>query len=429
MYYLSMFAFESVGVKLPNCISDGWQPLASTHLAAAGRKSGQAFFLHAPWPAWVATKKANAFCGVWGDPEWIQEWFLLVHEDWLFWEGSWKWLNSITNVGESHHFIYCSNWNVPLFKADCPKRGLCFRVNKHATSIHLHWYIRRLCSGMNWCCSMLLLQKSVAFLKQLTAFGDREGCVVGYRLGASRSSSTVSDSLHQELMICQTKALWSNIRWIMASFFGDDSIVTMIAKWGVIPSRTNWIAVASQQSVDENFEPQKMGKNSVDAELLGASLLETKWCMAKRVVKLCSLKWWHNDTTLFFYRNLLNEHPPEKKCQHWPCKRHSLFLLPRTAGSLSIPCDTCGHGVVCFSPGLSPEVCALQNWASSDHHVRCCCFSVPKNGRLVDMAEWLFCEICVAKVSWKYFQCYLALNTGSEKNHVSESVTAHLITS
>ena len=26
MYYLSMFAFESVGVKLPNCISDGWQP-------------------------------------------------------------------------------------------------------------------------------------------------------------------------------------------------------------------------------------------------------------------------------------------------------------------------------------------------------------------------------------------------------------------
>lgn len=226
MYYLSMFAFESVGVKLPNCISDGWQPLASTHLAAAGRKSGQAFFLHAPWPAWVATKKANAFCGVWGDPEWIQEWFLLVHEDWLFWEGSWKWLNSITNVGESHHFIYCSNWNVPLFKADCPKRGLCFRVNKHATSIHLHWYIRRLCSGMNWCWWMLLLQKSVAFLKQLTAFGDREGCVVGYRLGASRSSSTVSDSLHQELMICQTKALWSNIRWIMASFFGDDSIVT-----------------------------------------------------------------------------------------------------------------------------------------------------------------------------------------------------------
>ena len=101
-----------------------------------------------------------------------------------------------------------------------------FRVNKHATSIHLHWYIRRLCSGMNWCWWMLLLQKSVAFLKQLTAFGDREGCVVGYRLGASRSSSTVSDSLHQELMICQTKALWSNIRWIMAFFF-----LEMIPLW------------------------------------------------------------------------------------------------------------------------------------------------------------------------------------------------------
>ena len=73
---------------------------------------------------------------------------------------------------------------------------------------------------------------------------------------------------------------------------------------------------------------------------MGASLLETNWCMAKSVVKLCSLKWWHNEWyNTFFYSNLLNEHPPEKKCQHWPCKRHSLFLLPRTAGSLSIPCD------------------------------------------------------------------------------------------
>ena len=254
-------------------------------------------------------------------------------------------------------------------------------------------------------------------------------------LGIVRAVWLVTDWVHHGVEAqCQThyiKSWWfvkprrygqtSGESWLL--FFGDDSIVAQVMMWlwdydGQVRCHSfeDQFCQCRQQAVRRWFlQPQKMGW-FCRCRTMGASLLETNWCMAKSVVKLCSLKWWHNEWyNTFFYSNLLNEHPPEKKSQHWPCKRHSLFLLPRTAGSLSIPCDKLPLGWCVFLQDFRPEVCALQNWASSDHHVRCFCYSVPKNGRLVDMAEWLFCEICVAKVSWKYFQCYLVLNTGSEK--------------
>ena len=186
----------------------------------------------------------------------------------------------------------------------------------------------------------------------------------------------------------------------------------------------------------------------------GASLLETKWCMAKSVVKLCSLKWWHNEWyNTFFYRNLLKVHPPEKKCQHWPWTKDIRFCCCHVQ---PVPWVS----PVCFSPGFSPEVCALQNWPSSDHHVRCFCYSVPKNGRLVEswrsgffvrfvLPKWAESTLLGTNISpkngilkmiflfprwdmvipWRVLSVLLGLEHWLWKNHVSDSTSHYIVKS
>ena len=48
--------------SLSACASDCWKPMASADLAAAGRQSGQALLLHAPWPPWERDLESPLFC-------------------------------------------------------------------------------------------------------------------------------------------------------------------------------------------------------------------------------------------------------------------------------------------------------------------------------------------------------------------------------
>ena len=216
----------------------------------------------------------------------------------------------------------------------------CFRVKK-TCYFHgfLHWYIRRgrvqEWTGVGGCSfyrsrwlfrssSQRLWGSKWGLCGWVTRLGENHGIAAQCsRLITSRADDLSNQGALVKHQVNHGFFFW---RWFHCGS-GDDVTVDYDGQVRC-HSFEDQFCQCRQQAVRRWFlQPQKMGW-FCRCRTKGASLLETKWCMAKSVVKLCSLKWWHNEWyNTFFYRNLLKVHPPEKNVSTDPGQKIFVFVV------------------------------------------------------------------------------------------------------